>query len=59
MASSGKCGKCGSKRVKEVITGGMKQIVHWDGGYVVAEETTYEKTDRHSTYTCEDCGTPL
>ncbi|MDA8056106.1 MAG: hypothetical protein M0Z77_10755 [Thermoplasmatales archaeon] len=42
VANSGKCDKCGSKRIKEVITGGMKQIVHWDEEYVVGEETTYE-----------------
>lgn len=59
MSYNGKCSKCGSTRVKEVIKGGMAQTVHWDGDFVVGEETTYEETNRHSEFSCDDCGTTL
>ena len=52
-------GKCGGEKIKEVITGGMTDSVHWDGGYVVKSETTYEKSDEYSTFTCEKCGATL
>ena len=42
MASILNRGKCGGEKIKEVINGGMTDSVHWDGGYVVRSETTYE-----------------
>ncbi|MEM0134961.1 MAG: hypothetical protein QXU18_07015 [Thermoplasmatales archaeon] len=59
MANSLKCGNCGSESIKEVITGGMRQTVYWDEGYVVKSETKYEKSDENSIYTCEKCGAKL
>lgn len=59
MGYNSKCSKCGSTKAKEVITGGMVQTVHWDGDLIVREETTYEKTNRHSVFTCDECGAAL
>ena len=54
-----KCDKCGSTSIKEIITGGMTETVHWKDDYVVREETTYEKTDDNSEFICEKCGNKL
>lgn len=54
MARNASCKICRSGKEKEVITGGMVQAVHWDGNYVVREETTYEKNDKHSIYYCNN-----
>jgi hypothetical protein len=53
-----KC-SCGSQKVLETITGGMNQVVLWDGDYIVSETTEYEKSTRHSSYKCADCGAEL
>ena len=55
MSVEPKCDKCGSTCIKETITGGMTQTVHWEDGYVVRAETTYEKNDDHSEFLCKDC----
>ena len=34
----------------------MTETVHWEDGYVVRAETTYEKTDDHSEFLCKNCG---
>ncbi len=56
MSEQLKCDKCGSTSIKETITGGMTETVHWEDGYVVRAETTYEKTDDHSEFLCKNCG---
>jgi hypothetical protein len=50
-----KC-KCGSKKIVETITSGMVQTVLWDGDFIVSETTTFEKSDKHSSFRCPDCG---
>lgn len=37
-----------------MINGGMLQTVHWDGDYVVREETDYEKNLNHSSFYCDN-----
>ena len=54
MVRNATCPKCRSGKEKEVINGGMEQVVIWDGNYVVEEVTTYEKNDDHSTYYCNN-----
>lgn len=54
MVRNAACPKCRSGKEKEVINGGMEQVVIWDGNYVVEEVTTYEKNDDHSTYYCNN-----
>lgn len=56
MVRDAACPKCRSGKEIEVIKGGMEQVVHWDEGYVVREETTYEKNLRHSTFHCDNQG---
>lgn len=57
MARNAACPECKSGKEKEVINGGMVQTFHWEGNYVVYEETTYEKNLDHSTFYCDnsDC----
>lgn len=57
MVRNAACPMCKSGKEKEVIKGGMEQVVTWDDGYVVQEMTTYEKNDNYSTYYCnnKDC----
>ena len=48
------CPKCKSEKIKEVITGGIEMTVHWDGEFVVREESTYEPNYDHSTFYCDN-----
>jgi hypothetical protein len=54
MAMKRTCPQCKSWKRKEVINGGMLQTVHWDGDYVVREETDYEKNLNHSSFYCDN-----
>ncbi len=50
-----KCGKCGSNKIIETISGGIIQKVWWDGDFIIKGETTYEKTNKYSEFECEYC----
>jgi ribosomal protein L32 len=55
-----KCSKCGSKKMIETITKGITQEVLWDeDDYILEEKTYYNRTMKHSTYKCANCGNPL
>jgi hypothetical protein len=51
------CPNCHKNDFTEFINGGIKQEVHYNGGYIVSEVTTYTKDFPDSYAICNGCGT--
>ncbi len=49
------CPQCGKRKFTEHVSG-ITQEVHYDNGFIVKEETCYQKNFKGSYVTCDNCG---
>lgn len=52
-----KCNVCGNnKKFIEVLSGGIKQLITYDDGHIIEEQTTYDKENKNNRLICMNCG---